>query len=117
MPAAWPGTLPQDVFVEGYNERFGGTRLRTQMEKGPAKQRRRGTAAAKPLRVGVPLTRAQVAIFESFYEDDLEGGTLDFTWLHPRKLTTVTFRFVEDPDVAPDSGQSWRASLALEIMP
>lgn len=117
MPAAWPGTLPQDVLVAGYAEQPPDLALRTQMDIGPAKLRRRQTAAPRPLKVTVGLTRAQVATLDAFYLTDLAGGTLSFTWVHPRTLAGVTFRFVSRPGYVPESGASWLADLDLEILP
>lgn len=117
MPAAWPATLPQDVLIEGYAEAFPETRLRTPMDAGPAKMRRRFTAAVRPLKVSVPLTRDQVAALDTFFTTTLEGGALAFTWTHPRTLAAVTLRFVSAPQPVPDSGAWWRCALDLEVMP
>lgn len=117
MPASWPVTLPQDVLVQGYAEAFPSTTLRTQMDAGPAKTRRRFTASVRPLRVTMPLTRAQVALLDTFYTDTLEGGALEFTWTHPRTLAAVTLRFVSPPQPVPDSGAWWRVDLDLEVLP
>ena len=116
MPA-WPGTLPQDVFVQGYSEQPPELALRTQMDIGPAKLRRRQTAAARPLKATVGLTRAQVATLDAFFLTDLAGGALSFTWTHPRTLAAATFRFVSRPSYVPESGASWLAELDLEILP
>lgn len=115
---AWPGSLPQDVLVDGYDETFPNGKLRTQMDQGPAKQRRRYTAAVRPLRVMIEGTRAQMAILDDFYVTTLAMGALTFTKTMPRTLATVTFRFVsQPPKPVPASGNSWAAMLDLEILP
>ena len=115
-PAAWPATLPSDV-LQGYVEGGGKSLLRTTMDAGPAKQRRRFTAVARPFQVTIELTRAQVAAFDSFVTTTLQGASLPFDWTHPRKGTAVTFRFTEEPDMRHHVGELWRVPLKLEILP
>ncbi|MGE0256916.1 MAG: hypothetical protein AB7N54_20005 [Alphaproteobacteria bacterium] len=118
MPnAEWPDTLPQDVLLDGYDEAFPDVMLRTQMDAGPAKVRRRFTAAVVPMQVTVPLTRTQVATLATFFNDTLEGGTLPFDWVHPRTQDAATFRFTAPPKPRPQSSMAWLAVLQLEILP
>jgi len=117
---ARPATLPQDVFVESYDETFPDMVLRSQMDAGPAKQRRRFTAAVRPLAVVVGLTRAQCDTFDVFYNVTLGGGAISFDWIHPRTQLTVTLRFIggQPPHLKPEAGaQRWQAALNLEVMP
>jgi hypothetical protein len=116
----WPVDLPQDVFVDGYDEKFPNAVLRTDMDAGPPKQRRRFTAAVKPMTVVVGLTRDQVESLESFFEDTLGMGAISFDWVHPRTQADVTLRFVggTPPEVKPEPGAArWQATLTLEVMP
>lgn len=116
----WPPTLPQDVFAEGYDETLPNTMLRTQMDAGPAKTRRRSTAGVRPLTVTIELNRTlgEDAAFDEFFTDTLGGGTLSFDWTHPRTLATVTMRFTAPPHLQPlAGGKFWRAMLNLEVMP
>jgi hypothetical protein len=118
MPnAVWPGTLPQDVEIDGYEESFGAGKVRTQMDAGPAKQRPRFTAVVKPLTFTMHFTRAQVAILETFHDDTLALGSLKFDFTHPRTLVTKTFRFVSEPKPRPLSGNVWIAQMQWEMMP
>ncbi len=117
MVAVWPADLPSDVLRQGYDEACAPVKLRTQMDAGPPKQRRRFTAGVKPLTVVLSLTRAQVATLEAFHDDTLQGGALPFEWTHPRTLATVQFRFVDEPRWSTQSEVDWRATLALEVLP
>ena len=118
MPA-WPATLPDDPLIQGYDERTPVTGIRTNMDAGPAKQRNRFTAAVAPLQLTLDLTRAQVAILDSFHKDTLKRGALAFDWIHPRTQAVVSFRFINDRPLVfkPVSQQDWRAEVALEILP
>lgn len=118
MPA-WPGTLPDEPLLAGYGERPPATGLRTAMDAGPAKQRNRFTAGVRKFRFTLDLTRDQVAAFDTFFNVTLEGGTMAFTWIHPRTLAAVSFRFdaTKPPEYIPVSQQDWRIPLELEILP
>jgi len=59
----WPDTLPLPT-VQGYNIQPGDTILRTEMEAGLARQRRRFTNAPTKVSVRWIMRRDQYAIFE-----------------------------------------------------
>lgn len=116
MPV-WPVSLPQDVLIDGYDERPPDTTLRSTMDEGPAKVRRRFTAGVRVFSVTVALTRAQVETLDAFYRTDLQGGALRFDWTHPRTLAAVQFRFIAGPRYVPQSQTEWLTQLQLEILP
>ena len=117
MPTVWPVTLPQYLSTDGYSESPPELSVRTQMDAGPAKVRRRFTAGVRPVSGSVLLTEAQIEILDAFYVTTLEGGSLTFDWLHPRTAASATFRFTAVPKYSTQGGDLWRADLALEIMP
>lgn len=118
MPnATWPAGLPQDVEIDGYEETSPANKLRTQMDAGPAKQRRRFTAGVRPLKVTMIMTRAQIATLDAFHDATLAGGALPFDFTHPRTLVTTTFSFVKEPMWRPLSATTWRAAMEWEILP
>src|SRR5262245_10179110 len=115
---AWPGTLPQQPLYDGFQETAPNTVLRTTMDAGPPKQRRRYTAGIRRFSVALQLTKAQVAVLDSFYLNNLNGGVDPFTWVHPRTGTAATFRFTGDAlsyDVWADD--VWFTRFPLEILP
>jgi hypothetical protein len=117
--AVWPISLPTEPFVRAFKEALPKNTIRTPMEVGPDKVRRRSTARVKNISFLLPIPRADVPTFEAFFEDTLGDGSLPFDFTHPRLLTTLTFRFREDPgDITPDTGAAWwNAMLNLEILP
>ena len=118
MTAVWPPSLPQDVLVQGYDEALAENVVRTTMDAGPAKVRRRFTAGVRNFRLTVYLTRTQTDTLESFFDTTVKDGSLPFDWTHPRKQTSVTFRFVTPPRFHPDgSGARWLTTLDLEVLP
>lgn len=119
---AWPGTLPPTLLVDGFVETPPETVLRTEMDSGPAKVRRRYTANVRPLSGSLILTASQVAILDDFLLTTLEGGSKPFDWTHPRTSAAITTRFVSRPgepgmSYEPYDKDNWIARLRLEILP
>ena len=74
MPISWPATLPLPT-IEGYGVHPGEAIPRTEMEAGPARQRRRFTQAPSRISVRWVLRRDQFALFEAWYRwQAKEGG-------------------------------------------
>jgi len=115
----WPGSLPQSP-QKGFAETGGVLILRTPMDSGPAKQRRRGQRP-QGLQLTFVMTTAQTVTLEEFVEITLQG-TARFGFTHPRLNTTVEARIVPQDDgqmytftyLAPGY---WTVSLQLEILP
>jgi hypothetical protein len=117
MPS-WPASLPQHVLVEGYDEAPPDVLLRTEMDAGPAKVRRRFTAGVRELRCAILCDSDQLDDLEEFFRDEIAGGALPFDWVHPRTQDAASFRFVRRFTIAPEPGAKyWRVGLELEILP
>ena len=86
----WPHVLPQYIQASGYSEQLANTMHRTQMDAGPAKARRRFTAAPRPLTGDIVVTAAQLTFFRYWYDNVLLGGTLRFGWVEPGSTTLLT---------------------------
>jgi len=115
----WPASLPQSP-QKGFVETGGVLILRTPMDSGPAKQRRRGQRP-QGLQVTFIMTTAQTQTLETFVQDTLQG-TARFGFKHPRLNTTIETRIVPQAEgqlysftyLAPGY---WTVSLQLEILP
>jgi hypothetical protein len=115
----WPLTLPQKPKTN-YSESSGVLLLRTPMDAGPAKIRRRGTRP-DTMQVSYDLSTTQVATLETFLKDTLQG-TARFGFVHPRTNQTVEVRVVPQGDGALYSTsyimpELWSVSLQLEVLP
>ena len=90
------------------------------MDAGPAKQRRRFTAAVRTLKMRLRLSPAQATALNTFWETDTAGGALSFTWVHPPTGQAATMRFIanQPPDLQPiNRGMQYVASFNVEILP
>lgn len=117
MATAWASGLPNYLLIDGAAEVFGGNRIRSPMDVGPPKLRRRSTSAPTSFAGSMFLTTAQAATFETFYKTTLAHGTLPFTWYHPRTRASVDMTFVGDPELIPQGGGEWLLNLTVEILP
>ncbi len=115
--ATWPVTLPQNVLVKGFSETLPDLVLRTPMESGPAKSRRRLSYNVRVIPCYIIVTQAQAAIFDTFYNTDLEGGALSFDWVSPRTGVAASLHFTGVPKLTALSNQDWEIFMPLEIMP
>lgn len=113
---SWPATMPQELLMSGYSESPPNVALRTSMDIGPAKLRRRSTSAVRPITGEQIITTSQLADFKLFYNTDLLGGTLRFSWTDPVTEVAAEMRFSEPPSWAPEEG-FYRLRMSLEILP
>jgi hypothetical protein len=119
----WPSTLPQNMLLDEYSSGMPENTLRSSMDTGPAKVRRRSSAQPKR-RVGkIFVTDDELDDFKDWYTDDIVDGSLRFDWVDPDDgVTAVEMRFVEAPtwapvDNDPITGTYWEVMLDLEILP
>lgn len=117
--ATWPtaGNFPQRMQL-GFKEAPVDQTLRTQMDSGPAKTRRRYTGIIRVSEGIITLTDAQLATFESFYYNTLEGGTLRFNWVRPADNSTVIeARFVGAPQLLAKACGVSTLAITVEELP
>ena len=104
MPA-WPSTLPDSPLQDSYQEQPGANTIRTNMDTGPAKHRKRASSAPIAYEAQYLLENSLVETLPSFYDSDTEEGALTFDWPKPRDpSTTLTARFVSQPIVSSQGG-------------
>jgi hypothetical protein len=115
----WPSQLPQAP-QKGFTETGGALVLRTQMDAGIAKQRRRGLSPQQMSTTFI-LTTEQVATFENFVSNTIKG-VARFGFPHPRTQQVVEVRIISQSEgtlynltyLAPGY---WTLALQLEILP
>lgn len=118
-PYVWPPGLPQ-IPERGFTESIGVSVLRTPMEAGPAKMRRRFKRPTV-MQVSYLLSTAQVNTLETFVFTTLQG-VYRFTFPHPRTGASVETRIVPGQDstyytISYAAPGYWKIGLQLEIMP
>ena len=117
MPATWPSQLQQKLNEDGFSYNIGPTVVRTEMDIGPAKVRRRFTKSVDTLTAIINLTVSEYSVFTYFYDTTLNGGSTTFNFLHPITGATIEARFVSDPSIRSIGGDKFQASMEWEILP
>jgi hypothetical protein len=93
---SWPAELPATLLLEGLSAKQESNVIRTQMDAGPKKTRRRYTANVKTFTGKLLLTPSQREKLEQFYHAALADGVLRFNFTSPLTLETQEFRFTDD---------------------
>lgn len=115
--AVWPSTLPcarANTFQEGVPDNL----IRTQMDTGYAKVRRRSTVTTYPISFSLVLTYAQVGILKNFYINDIADGADSFDYTHPLSGDALTVRFTQAPSfVDINAGRHFTTDIQFEVIP
>lgn len=114
--AIWPATLPAPA-LNTFRETPPKNTIRTEMDAGPPKVRRRTTANVRPVSFTLKLSKAQLAVLDSFFVDDTFSGAEPFQFEHPRTLEMVQATFAQEPSYSEQDGVIWNADISLEILP
>lgn len=112
----WPAALPAPA-LNTLRESPPDNALRTQMDKGPAKVRRRTTANTRPISFVIKILPALVITLDDFYDTETASGSIEFDYTHPRTGAAVTARFTTRPSYAEVEGVLYNCSIELEILP
>lgn len=89
----WPGSLPQNFFLNVEDERRLGY-AEFAVDAGPAIRRTLLRNVPRDITTPMMLNQAQRIAFDAFYATTLDEGTLAFDWIDPVTLLAATFRFL-----------------------
>lgn len=117
--ATWPATLPPPKFA-GYQITPQPQSLRTDMEVGAARARRRSYSRNDRVNVSWQMTDAEYAAFRDWFEDDAEaaGGSAWFyitLYVGDGGATSQEARFVGEPPASLVGHAQWSVTATLEV--
>jgi len=92
----WPEILPLTLRMDGLSAKRNSNVIRTRMDAGPNKTRRRYTASTKNYTGSMLLDDSQRNELEQFYRVSLADGVLRFIFTDPQTLEAGEFRFTDD---------------------
>lgn len=114
----WPASLPQEPLVNSYEEQPPKTAIHTEMDRGPAKSRRRSTAMPRPIQMRFLMDSSQLDTFDEFFGDTIKGGALKFDFDEPRTGTTKEFKMDrERPVYTPLGGGLFHVDVTMTLQP
>lgn len=118
----WPITLPQIALLEGWRlAQPHRPKIVTEMEDGPARMRKRTTAAWSQMPLAFLMTNAQFTTFHTFVRDNLEDGAVRFlmpVWA-PWRLNGLPARtvYLEGGDYSAErAGFHMRVTMTLNVL-
>jgi len=111
----WPAALRDLWLQNSLKETPPKNMLRTQMDVGPVKVRRRTTSNVRQIGVQMFLTPTLVTTLDDFFVTTTKSGSLTLALKHPRTGTAGTYRFVSEPQYAPHN-RGFIASLQMELL-
>lgn len=125
--AVWPVALPPPR-LQPFSESLKSQVVRTAMDTGPAKVRRRQSVPIREFSCEIRIRgNALKTIFEPFYLDSLKGGSLTFSMTNPRTGVVDEYRFVTPPVFKPlgvvqlgtaqEGLEYWSVTYTLEQLP
>lgn len=119
MSVNWPAALPS-VNLTGWKYQRKSSILKSDMEIGPPKRRKRSTSHWAVLTGTLDLTQAQFEAFAAFVETDLKGGIEYINWPDFISGTTKPAALSVDSKgelytVTQTSENTFRVQLKLEI--
>lgn len=94
--ADWPASLPAIRLPIGHQPQSG--LIRTSMDAGPDKVRRRSSSVPEHYSFPMRLTGAQYSTLRTFHDSTLGNGALSFNFDDPLDDTSKTFRFLSPPN-------------------
>lgn len=114
MAVAWHTSLPTDILSDGFNQQTAPNAIRTKMEAGLDKLRRRYTTEIVNISVSMVVTFAEYTILETFFNTTLEAGTLSFNFTDPVDSTEYEYRFLEPPAYSVFNSYNYLVSMQWE---
>ena len=119
MAVPWPVSLQQLVNSQSFSYRLGETLIKSDVDIGPVKVRRRFTRPIETVSVSINLTQAQFTTLRTFFNTTVNGGATIFELNHPITGVLTNFRFMGPPEIRPlgSGGTEFQASMSWEIMP
>jgi hypothetical protein len=116
MAVAWPVSLQDKLNEDSFSFQIGETVLRSDMDVGPVKVRRRMTKSTDLVTCSINVTSGEYSVFKTFYDVTLNGGVTLFTFNHPITGAPQDFRFVGAPSVRSIGGGNYVVSMVWEIL-
>ena len=114
--AVWPANLPVPV-ADGYSIEPQQTFIRSDMDQGPARQRRRFTTAPTMYSVSWIMDESELGIFESWYRDEADDGAgwFDVSLRNGAGMQSVAARFVSPWKASIVGLPYYRVSAQIEV--
>lgn len=116
-PEIFPPAIEQCFLIAGYMQQGESNVIRSGVEVGPAKLRRRYTMPIRNVKASMKLTTDELRIFDTFFHSVLMSGVKRFLFADPVSGTQKEYRFIDPPVYSPISEEFWSIEMSLEMVP
>ena len=114
MATAWPSSLPDEILTDGFSQQAKPNNIRTKMEAGLDKVRRRYTSNIVDSTVSMVMTFVQYEALEVYYNTTLQGGTLSFNFTDPADDTEYEYQFLDTPSYSSFNSYNYLVQMQWE---
>jgi hypothetical protein len=114
--AVWPVSLQQLANQDSFQIEIGETTIRSSMDIGPEKVRRRFTRPIDKMKISFDVDSDQYEDLLFFFNTTVNGGVTPFDYTHPITQDPISVRFTGPPAISPLGGLLFRATMEWEIM-
>lgn len=112
--SAWPSSLPQAFLINGLQLKPGDPTIRSSVEAGEDKVRRRYTKKVDEIEGQIFIEgQSQYDTLIQFYDNNTSTR---WDWEHPFTGTVKKFRFLSPPEPRPLSNNQWRVVIRVEVL-
>jgi len=109
----WPEILPNGLLADGFSKQPQSNVIRTNMDAGPNKARRRYTAISEKYSGKQIFDKLELDVFQQFYHNVIADGVLRFMFKDPITEEEAEFRFTSEPVTSAVDGL-YSVSMQLE---
>ena len=110
----WPNTLRNTLEVASFAQTAKPNTIRTNIEAGVDKVRRRYTTPILQVNGSMIVTHDQYVRMEYFYNTELQGGVNRFIFKDPATDILYEYRMISPPKYTSIGGPYYRVSLEME---
>lgn len=116
---SWPSDVPQKPLVDGYQENEENNVIRTQMDQGPDKVRRRTTDNVQNYQMVFRMDDTEKSNWQDWYENTVKHGSLKFDFDDPTDGNTYEWRLVipPEPQWSSQGGNIFDLRIQMEKLP
>ena len=115
-PQDWPELVPQCFLLNSYLEEKQPVVIRSPVDQGPQKVRRRYTRAITGVVAGLAVTKIELDEFDQWFDVTLQGGSLSFYVTSPITGEQRETRFLQPPRLVPIDTDNFNLELIMEFI-
>jgi len=110
----WPASITEDVQINGFSQKARENTIRSSVEAGVDKIRRRYTTPIVEIKFNRWFTFEQYETIENFYNITTAGGVFPFTFPDPATNEVYVYRFLTSPSYSALGGLHYQVSFSFE---